>query len=83
MDFSGNELRLGDRVITTQVGTSDFIGGEVVKLTPNGAKVAIDAIVVGTKVHRASKVIQREYTVIHLVRHNPAREAELSKPKSI
>lgn len=79
-DFAGNDLRLGDRVITQKVGVNAFVSGEVVKLTPNGAKVATDAVTRNGQVWRVSKTIQRDSCVIHLVEHNPAREAELSPP---
>lgn len=79
-DFAGNDLKLGDRVVTVKVGTVSFVSGEVIKLTPEGAKVATDPIMKDGQIWRNSKVLQRASWVIHLVEHNPIREAELSPP---
>lgn len=79
-DFLGNDLKLGDRVVTTRVGTSSFVAGEVVKLTPAGAKIAIDAVMNNDQVWRRSEILQREYRVIHLIEHNPEREEQLKHP---
>ena len=79
-DFAGNELKLGDRVITEKTGVSRFVAGEVIKLTPGGAKIATDVEMKDGKVWRQSVVLQRESKIIHLVERNPVREAELSPP---
>lgn len=79
-DFLGNELKLGDRVVTTKIGTSSFIAGEVRKLTPAGAKIATDVVMKDGEVWRRSELLQREYRVIHLIEHNPEREEQLKHP---
>lgn len=76
-DFAGNDLKLGDRVITQKVGINSFVAGEIVKLTPNGAKVKTDVLMKNGEIWRNSQIIQRDSLVIHLVEHNPTREAEL------
>lgn len=76
-DFADNDLKLGDRVVTLRVGSAWFIAGEVVKLTPNGAKIATDALIRNGGVWRRSEIIQRSSEVIHLVERRPDREAEL------
>lgn len=79
-DFSGKVLKLGDRVITVKVGNASFVAGEVIKLTPNGAKIATDAEMRNGDIWRPSSVLQRASHVIHLVERNPTREAELTTP---
>ena len=79
-DFAGNELKLGDRVITQKARVSNFIAGEVIKLTPSGAKIATDVEMRNGRIWRQSVVLQRESKIIHLVERNPVREAELSPP---
>lgn len=76
-DFLGNELKLGDRVVTTKIGTSSFVAAEVIKLTPGGAKVATDPVMKGDQVWRDSEILQRETRTLHLIEHNPAREEQL------
>lgn len=81
-DFVGNDLKLGDRVVTLKVGQSAFVAGEVVKLTPGGAKILTDIVYKGAEVWRPHETIQRDSCVIHLVERNPTREAELAAPKT-
>lgn len=81
-DFKGNTLRLGDRVVTVKRGGPAFVAGEVIKITPSGAKILtdrneIDGVAYGTD---NGVVLQRAGWVIHLIEHNPAREAELLAP---
>ena len=79
-DFAGNALKLGDQVITEKTGrTSSFVAGEVVRLTEGGAKIATNVEMRDGQVWRPSETLQRPSHIIHLVSHNPEREAELSK----
>lgn len=77
-DFAGKELKLGDRVITQRTDHGSFVAGEVVRLTPGGAKVATDEEVRDNQIWRNSEILQRPSYIIHLISHNPEREAELS-----
>lgn len=77
-DFAGNDLKLGDSVITLKVGGKAMVAGEVTKLTPNGAKITTFVVIRHGVIWRESVNIQRDSLIIHLVERNPTREAELT-----
>lgn len=81
-DFEGNELKLGDEVITTELDKhGGFMRrGEIIKLMPSMVKVRLN-LVCPERGLVGHTEINKYGCSMSLVRRNPEREAELSGKK--
>lgn len=82
-DFEGNVLRLGDEVLTVDLDRKggQLRRGEIVKLCDSSVRIKVQRVSL-THGYQGEGEILRANMWISLVRHNPAREAELTKPKN-
>ncbi len=82
-DFEGNELRLGDVVLTVDLDKRGGLlrRGEVIKLCPSAVKIRVQR---DHPVHGPQNPgdILRGDAWIALIERNPVREAELSNETS-
>lgn len=84
IDFEGNQLRLGDEVLTCDLEKRGGMlrRGEVIKLCPSSIRIRVKRI---SLIHgdQGEQEILRAGGWIALISRNPAREAELTNGPTI